>query len=663
MTEADYDHLSAFFGGDLNQVLTGRVAAAEVVNGMSNTRLDELAVNLFQLVTVRQHLFYRLASAGRLHHKDLGTAYYLDAARSVVQTYEAEAAREVAAGQIAQLKVPSSAELRALPQPLQPQPIPEIYAQLQGEYDNYQNNVPDPAVAPQQGINAALISLAYLHMDDATKRLAKVMDQFCHTPPANPRDPKSLPLSAKAKDGLLAIYEATGNLDAFEATNRKFISNQCGDKGSIDLAISQNRSLNFLRANELYKKKEYVPAAEAFYKFYKTAVQTDPDLPVALYNSAVSYKLGERPKTAIAMFKEFTNNPAKNFRQSPFYLDALRLTAASQQAAFDYDSAVKTYLALYDTTKQAKRLNIKAPDPLPGEPALTLEQIGLDALFNAAFAAELNRDFRQAAELYAQYGRVEPDRRKQDRALWSTANLYKVSGDVNNLTETLDRWRAKYGKDAGNEDDYIASFYDTATVWKRKGQPTRAEAAGKQAIDAWKARGSVKNSRGAKLAGEWAVVFAEQAYAKDWEPFEIKKPAMNAPQIKAQGEDLKARKAKAEDPYLGLDAFGVAEYSMAAKVRYGDIQYDYGQKLNNAPIPPPIASVPSAVEQFQATLDKTVQKYLGEAKADWEDVLSVAKKNGISNQWSRHALENLGREFPSEYTPLRQEIIQGTDAP
>ena len=596
-------------------------------------------------------------------HKDIGTAYYLDAARSVVQTYEAEAAREVAEGKIAQLKVPSSAELKALPQPLQPQPIPEIYVQLQGEYDNYQNNVPDPAVAPQQGINAALISLAYLHIDDATTRLGKVMEQFCHTPPANPRDPKSVPLATKAKDGLLAVYEATGNLDAFEATNRKFISMQCGDKGSIDLAISQNRSLNFLRANELYKKKEYVAAGDAFYKFYKTAAQTDSDLPVALYNSAVSYKLGERPKTAIAMFKEFTNNPAKNFRQSSFYLDALRLTAASQQAAFDYDNAVKTYLSLYDTTKQAKRLNIKAPDPLPGEPALSLEQIGLDALFNAAFAAELNRDFKKAADLYGQYGRVEPDRRKQDRALWSTANLYKTSGDVNSMTETLDRWRARYGKDAGNEDDYVASFYDTGTVWKRKGQPTRAEAAGKDAINAWKARGATKNSRGAKLAGEWAVVFAEQQYAKEWETFDIKKPAANAAQIKAQGEDLQKRKAKAEDPYIKLDDFGVAEYSMAAKVRYGDIQYDYVQKLQAAPIPTPIVGVDSAVQIYQQRLDDATKKWLGEAKGDWEDVLSAAKKNGVSNQWSRHALEKLGQEFPSEYTPLRQELIQGTDAP
>ena len=65
--------------------------------------------------------------------------------------------------------------------------------------------------------------------------------------------------------------------------------------------MSQNRSLNFSRADERYKKGEYAAAAEAFYRFYKTAADNDPDLPVALFNAAVSYKLGDRPKTAIAL--------------------------------------------------------------------------------------------------------------------------------------------------------------------------------------------------------------------------------------------------------------------------------------------------------------------------------------------------------------------------
>ncbi|HMG58086.1 MAG TPA: hypothetical protein VK601_31510, partial [Kofleriaceae bacterium] len=81
-------------------------------------------------------------------HRDLGTKYYIDAARSVVQSYEAEAQREVDAGRLQPLKVPTVAELKALPQPWQPQPIPQVYLELQAEYDSYQNIVADPKAAP-----------------------------------------------------------------------------------------------------------------------------------------------------------------------------------------------------------------------------------------------------------------------------------------------------------------------------------------------------------------------------------------------------------------------------------------------------------------------------------------------------------------------------------
>ncbi len=585
-------------------------------------------------------------------HRDLGTAYYIDAARSVVQSYEAEAAREVAEGKLVALKVPTVAEMKALPQPFSPQPIPDIYLKLQAEYDNYQNVIPDPKAAPQQGINAALISLGYLHIDDAIARFSKVMEKFCGAAEAG-----------KAKDGILAIYEAQSSYDVIEATNKKFIASKCGDDNSIKLAIAQNRSLNFSRAAELYKDGKYIPAAEAFYRFYKTAPNTDPDLPVALYDAAVSYKLADRPKTAISLFKEFTANPQKNFKESPYYLDAMRLTAASYQASFDYDNAVKTYLDLYATTKTAKAKGIKAPEPIPGEKPQTLEQIGLDAMFNAALASELNRDFQRAIQLYTQYGRIEPDRRKQDRALWSIAGIYRQSADVTSMTETLDRWRTKFGKDPGNEDDYVQTYYDTAALRKRKGQAGLAKTAGQQTIDAWKKVGAAKNSRGAKLAGEWQLQLAEDAYAATWEPFEIKTAARTAAEMKSQAASIEKQKTAIEDKYLALDPYGVAEYSMAAKVRYGDIQYEFGQKVGNVPIPKPIEKVPSAVEAYQAKLDANLKRFLDEARTQWVEVLDLSKKGGISNKWSRKAQENLGREFPQEFNVLRQEILQGTDAP
>ncbi|HWO17818.1 MAG TPA: hypothetical protein VNO30_03555 [Kofleriaceae bacterium] len=589
-------------------------------------------------------------------HRDIGTAYYIDAARSVVQSYEAEAQRMVAEGKLAPLKVPTVAELKALPQPLQPQPIPPFYIQLRSEYDNYQNVVNDPAAAPQQGINAALISLAYLHTDDAIARFTKVMDKFCGKPEA-----------ARAKDGVLAIYEARANFDAIEATNKKFISAKCGDEKTIQLAITQNRSLNFSRAAELYRTQQYVPAAEAFYRFYKTAPQTDTDLPVALYNAAVSYKLADRPKTAIALFKEFTANSAKSFRESPYYLDAIRLQAASYQAAFDYNNAILTYLELYETAKKAKRLGIKAPAPLPGEQPRTIDQIRLDALYNAALAAEMNRDFKKAIDYYTKYQAEETDVRKRDRALWSVAGIHRQSGDVNAMIQTFDKWRRTYGNANENADDYVQSFYDEAALRKKKNQAGLAKKAGQETIDAWKRRGAARGSRGAKLAGEWQLAQAEEHLAGTFEPLEVKKPAKTKAEIEAQQKLLSSGKTKAEDQYLALDAYGIAEYTMAAKVRFADIQYSYAQKIANAPIPTPIAKAseanPDLLVRFETTRDENLKKYLDEAKRQWLEVVDAAKRGGISNRWSRLAQENLGREFPGEFTVLRQELVQGTDAP
>jgi TolA-binding protein len=589
-------------------------------------------------------------------HRDLGTAYYIDAARSVVQSYEAEAQRQVAEGKLAALKVPTGAELKAMPQPLQPQPIPPIYLQLRTEYDNYQNVVNDPAAAPQQGINAALISLAYLHVDDAIARFAKVMDKFCGKPEA-----------AKAKDGILAIYEARSDFDAIEATNKKFITAKCGDEKTIQLAIAQNRSLNFSRAAELYKNSQFVPAAEAFYRFYKTAPQNDQDLPVALYNSAVSYKLADRPKTAISLFKEFTANSSKQFRESPYYLDAIRLQAGSYQAAFDYNNAILTYLELYETAKKAKRLGIKAPPPLPGEAPRTLDQIRLDALYNAALASEMNRDFKKAIDLYTRYQAEETDTRKRDRALWSIAQIHRQSGDVNAMIQIYDRWRRTYGNAADNADDFVQTFYDEAALRKKKNQAALAKQAGQATIDAWKRKGAVRGGRGAKLAGEWQLAQAEEHYAGVFEPLEIKAAAKSKAEIEYQQKTLSDAKTKAEDKYLALDAYGMAEYTMAAKVRFADIQYGYAQKIANAPIPVPIARAgeanPDLIARFETTRDANLKKYLDEARSQWVEVVDVAKKGGISNRWSRLARENLGREFPGEFTVLRQELVQGTDAP
>jgi tetratricopeptide (TPR) repeat protein len=590
-------------------------------------------------------------------HKTMSQQYYLDAAKSILAAYEAEADKQVKAGLIQPLKVPTSDEIRALPQPLQPQPIPDIYQKLQAEWDDYQNKVDDPKTAPQQGINAALVSLAYLHIPDTERRLKGVMSKFCGNA-----------VAVKAKDALLAVYEATGQLDQFEATNNEFIRTNCGDTQSIELAKSQNRSIEFKRAVELFNQKQYVPAAESFYTYYKTAPAGDPDLPKALYNAAVNYKLGERPKTAIALFKEFTDSKDKAFRESSFYLDALRLTALSYQGAYDYQNAIATFMNLYEVSKTAKKRGINPPEPLPGEQPRTLDQIGMEALYNAAFTSELNRDFKRAVELYTKYEKEESVRRNKDRAAWSIANIYRSSNDVSSAEEYFDRWRRRYGNDGGNEDDFVRSYYYVARMRKAKGQTKAADEQGEATIAAWRKKGAIKGSKGAELAGEWALTFAERAYSS-FDKYSITAVPSSDKKYKAYKAEIEKRANSTKERYLALDDYGTVEMSMAAKVRFGDILSNYGEKVAAIPMPADLQALnrknPAAEIQakFEETVGQNLKKYIDEARKQWAEVVELAKKNGVSNKWTQLALEALNREFPDEFPVLHQELFDGTEAP
>ena len=77
-------------------------------------------------------------------HRELSEVYFLQSAKDILTSYEMEVARQVAAGQLQPLVVPSSAELKAMPQPLTPRPIPELYVTMQREWDEYQKLANDP---------------------------------------------------------------------------------------------------------------------------------------------------------------------------------------------------------------------------------------------------------------------------------------------------------------------------------------------------------------------------------------------------------------------------------------------------------------------------------------------------------------------------------------
>ncbi len=616
-----------------------------------------LSVQLYQEGAVEHYAWVR-------DHKNLSTRYFEAAASSVISSYEEEAAQQVAAGTIKLLGVPSEAELAAN----KPQPIPDIYKKLRRAYDKYQQLVTDPKTAPLHGLNAGRVSFSFVHLDDAIKRFDVVFTRFCGKEAA-----------VTAKDAILAIHKARNEGDKFRAINARFISGKCGDAKSIALAQTQNRSLEFKEAENLFAAKRYAEAGLAFWRYYKKAPVDDSNLPLALFNTAVAYREAGKPKTAISLFERFTKEKSPAFRGSPYYLVALRQTAEAYQATYEYDTAVGIYMRIYKIAGSPPR-GMKTPPVLPGETPVTFKQIRLEAIYNAASLRELDRKFSSAVSLYKQYESRETNRKRKDGALWSITRIYRQAQDVRNTYRAFDEWRKKYGRDQGNKDKYVASYYYMAKLYAKKGQRSSGARMRKETIAAWNRMGAIKGSRGAEMAGEFALATADAFFKKRWVPYAIKRKPRKIKDAVTERKRLAALRNKTQDLYEvynkdgriigGLyETYGVGILKMAQKVRIGETLMGYANKLYEMPVPREIdrmnAANPDAdvLTQWEDGMQNELKPYPVAAKTKWKAVTDLAAQYKINNKWVKLAQENLNKEFPDEFPILHDPVVEGTVAP
>ena len=600
---------------------------------------------------IRQHRWVR-------DHKDLSESRFQQAALGIVQSYEAELARMVKNGEVTEPADPKLEDLKAMAKPITPRQVPQIYQDYRTALDEYQKLVNDPSTAPSMGLNAGMISYRFYDLNDAEERFTYTFKNFCGTRQA-----------VQAKDNLLAIYEATDQDDKFASTNDEFINSKCGTEEEVELARAQIRSKAFREAEDLFKSKQYDQAAIAFYRYLKRAPADDPNLPIALYNSAVAYDRAGKPKTAVYLFKEFTDNTDKAYRDSAYYLPALYQTANSHYKAFDYKSAVSVFLDVVRIASQSGRV---AP---AGD--RTREQIRLDALFNAALMRELDRVFRDprgqkgtgAASLYKRYSDAEPDRRKSDRALWAIARIWGQAGDIRAQTKAYADWRGRYGKDQGNGDDYVFSFYDLAKKYEKKGQRTNASREKTKTISAWQAVGSPSKTPAATMAAEFTFEKADAA-KKAFDRYKIAR----APRTKKEADSALAKLDSLADAavarYQDLAKYNSAIWSLAALVRIGDVRFFQGLKIKEIPAPKDLIKLDNKYPdkdiliQYEEALDSKVKPLENQARTQWERVVNAGKTQRVSNDWTRLANERL-HDFVSqeEFPVIREALSEGTEKP
>src|SRR5262249_6318371 len=362
-----------------------------------------------------------------------------------------------------------------------------------------------PAKAPA----AAMIAFRFKRLDDALARFTAILEQICHSSEAT-----------QAKEGLLAIYQARGQNEKFEATADAFIKQQCGS-GSADVELAQNQKLSnaYAIAVKNFKEQNYEKAGGQFYGLYKTTPPANKDRAGALFHSALAFEKAGKPKTAIALYQEFTKVPG--FKESEYFVEALFRTAVSYQNAFDYETAVDTFTQVVDEAGKPGRAS---------RPEFNLQEARLNAMYNAAYLRDLDRVYYDrgkndpgAATLYKRYAAAETkDKAKASQAYFNAGLVYEKAGNVKEMVKAFDEWRKAYGRDPGNAFYSVLSEYKVAKALEKNRDKKGAEDAYIKTIKAFDESFEKPGTPAAELAAESQFWLAEKYYKANFEPYKVK---------------------------------------------------------------------------------------------------------------------------------------------
>jgi hypothetical protein len=85
-----------------------------------------------------------------------------------------------------------------------------------------------------------------------------------------------------------------------------------------------------------------------------------------------------------------------------------------------------------------------------------------------------------------------------------------------------------------------------------------------------------------------------------------------------------------------------------------------GQKLSDSPIPTSVDKADfdeNILDTFVDLVSQIATPMFDQGALRWEAAVETAKKLGVSNDWSKRALQRLNNYAPGKWSMLRDEII------
>ena len=545
--------------------------------------------------------------------------YYKEAAFAAVLSWQKEVETEQKSGKLAELKVLKSSE-RPEGEKIVVRPLADVEKHFVAASDGYVAKIKPDDRTPGIAYKAAELFYAHNDFPEARRRFEAII--------------KTFPRSEVAKFATNLIVESflvdKDWRSVEEVSARLADNNTVIDKKSElykDL-VKFKLAGRFKLADELMAKGDFDGAA----KKYIQLVDENPRhefADKALNNAAVAYENTRRFDSALKMYERIF----REYPNSKLADNALFRVAVNAENSYDFDKAVENYQKLvrdYPVSKDREA-----------------------ALFNAARLLEGQQRYADAAKAFARYADLFPKAEDAPKNQFRAALIYEKQNDSRGEVHALEEFIRKFSKKPAQAELVVDAQKRIADANQKQGNEAEAKRYYVSASKNFDARG---------LHAETAPVAAEAAAQSRFQLAEYEFKEFDKIRIGGRGKALensfKLKRAgvkRVQDAYKEVFKYKRLEWTLAALYRQGYALERFGNTIIETPVPPDVKRLgDEAVAAYQDLLAQQTSALEDKAVESYTATLAEARRNHISNEWTKKTLESLNRFRPKEFPVLKE---------
>ena len=563
----------------------------------------------------------------------LDNKYFKESAFASVLAWQKEVELEVQQHQIPELKPLRSTE-RQEGQPITVIPLAEAEKQQIAASDVFVLKLKeDPQAA---GIAYKAAELCYAHNDfpEARRRFDEVIKTFPGSEVAKFATNLTVESFLIDKD-----WKSVEDVSARLAENKSVAD----PKSELYKDLMKFKLAGrFKLADQLMEKGEYEAAAQK----YIALVDEQPRhefADKALNNAAVAYEKERKFDSALKLyervFKEYPNSKLAD--------SALFRVAVNAENSYDFDKAVSRYQQLARDYPASK--NREA------------------SLYNAGRLLEAQQRYPQAAADFLRYAELFPKNEDAPKNAFRAALIYEKQGDWKSEVKVLERFIKTYGSLSGQVELAIDARRRIGDAERKLGNDKEARLAYAKAASEFDRRNFKVDaaSIGAEAAAQSRFQLAEYEFAA----FDRLKIGGRGKKLERSFAEKRFAVKKVNDAYAAVFKYKRLEWTLAALYRRGYALERFAATIIETPVPPDVKRLGTdAVVAYQDLLGQQTVALEDKAVESYVATLGEARKNHLSNEWTKKTLESLNRFRPQEYPVLKDpkgafttEILYPTD--